>query len=70
MEWTRSWRNKVWAEFDHPWDLIIIGGGITGAGILHRATHAKLHALLVEADDFASDTYSRSSKWCMVACVT
>ena len=30
MEWTRGWREKVWAELDQPWDLIIIGGGISG----------------------------------------
>jgi len=62
MQWTRGWRDKVWSELNQPWDLIIIGGGITGAGILHQATHAKLCALLVEADDFASGTSSRSSK--------
>lgn len=62
MEWTRGWRDKAWSELDQPWDLIIIGGGITGAGILRQAAHAKLRALLVEADDFASGTSSRSSK--------
>lgn len=62
MQWTRGWRNNVWAELNQPWDLIIIGGGITGAGILRQAAHAKLRALLVEADDFASGTSSRSSK--------
>jgi glycerol-3-phosphate dehydrogenase len=62
MEWTRSWRDRVWAELDQPWDLIIIGGGITGAGILRQAAQANLRVLLVEADDFASGTSSRSSK--------
>lgn len=62
MEWTRGWRDKVWSELDQPWDVIVIGGGITGAGILRQATHAKLKTLLVEADDFASGTSSRSSK--------
>lgn len=62
MQWKRGWRDSVWAELDQPWDLIIIGGGITGAGILRQAAHAKLRALLVEADDFASGTSSRSSK--------
>lgn len=62
MQWTKGWRDNVWAELDQPWDLIIIGGGITGAGILRQAAHAKLRALLVEADDFASGTSSRSSK--------
>jgi len=62
MEWTKGWRDQVWSELDQPWDLLIIGGGITGAGILRQAARAKLRALLVEADDFASGTSSRSSK--------
>lgn len=62
MQWTHGWRNNIWAELNQPWDLIIIGGGITGAGILRQAARAKLRALLVEADDFSSGTSSRSSK--------
>ncbi len=62
MEWTKGWRDQVWGELDQKWDLLIVGGGITGAGILRQAAHAKLRALLVEADDFASGTSSRSSK--------
>jgi glycerol-3-phosphate dehydrogenase len=45
-----------------PWDVLIIGGGITGAGILREATHIGLNALLIEAGDFAGGTSSRSSK--------
>ena len=44
------------------WDLVIIGGGITGAGILREATNKGLKALLVEQKDFAWGTSSRSSK--------
>jgi glycerol-3-phosphate dehydrogenase len=62
MVWTKGWRDTAWGELDQPWDLIIIGGGITGAGILRQAARANLRALLVEADDFASGTSSRSSK--------
>jgi glycerol-3-phosphate dehydrogenase len=62
MEWTRGWRNKVWSELDRGWDVLIIGGGITGAGILRECVHAGLRVVLVEADDFASGTSSRSSK--------
>lgn len=43
-------------------DLIIIGGGITGAGILREAVKSGFQALLVEQNDFASGTSSRSSK--------
>ena len=44
------------------WDLIVIGGGITGAGILREAARLGLKALLVERHDFASGTSSHSSK--------
>ena len=44
------------------WDLVIIGGGVTGAGILREATNMGLQALLVEQKDFAWGTSSRSSK--------
>lgn len=43
-------------------DLLVIGGGISGAGILHEATARGLSALLVERGDFASGTSSASSK--------
>jgi len=60
--WQRGWRNEVWQQAAGPWDLLILGGGITGAGILREATHLGLRALLVEAGDFAGGTSSRSSK--------
>lgn len=44
------------------WDVIVIGGGITGAGILREAARLGLNALLVERSDFASGTSSHSSK--------
>jgi glycerol-3-phosphate dehydrogenase len=44
------------------WDLVVIGGGITGAGILREATRMGLKVLLVEQKDFAWGTSSRSSK--------
>src|SRR5512139_385526 len=60
--WERGWRERVWSELNAPWDLIVVGGGITGAGILREATRAGLRALLVEANDFAAGTSSRSGK--------
>jgi len=62
LTWTRGWRDRIWEELGGPWDVLILGGGITGAGILREATHLGLRALLVEAADFASGTSSRSSK--------
>lgn len=47
---------------DEIWDIIIIGGGITGAGILREAAREGYRALLVEQRDFAWGTSSRSSK--------
>jgi len=44
------------------WDIIIIGGGITGAGILREAVRLGLKSLLIERNDFASGTSSHSSK--------
>jgi glycerol-3-phosphate dehydrogenase len=44
------------------WDLVVIGGGITGAGILREATRMGLAVLLVERMDFAWGTSSRSTK--------
>jgi glycerol-3-phosphate dehydrogenase len=44
------------------WDLLVIGGGITGAGILLEASRRGLRSLLVEQRDFAWGTSSRSSK--------
>jgi glycerol-3-phosphate dehydrogenase len=60
--WQHGWRDQLWSQLDGPWDLIIIGGGITGAGILREASQVGLRALLVEARDFASGTSGRSSK--------
>jgi glycerol-3-phosphate dehydrogenase len=62
MIWTHGWRDRIWSQLDQEWDVIIIGGGITGAGILRLASDVNLSVLLVEAQDFASGTSSRSSK--------
>jgi glycerol-3-phosphate dehydrogenase len=47
---------------DQEWDIIIVGGGITGAGVMREAVRAGQRALLIEAQDFAAGTSSRSSK--------
>ncbi|MFP4650093.1 MAG: FAD-dependent oxidoreductase [Desulfobacterales bacterium] len=52
-------------RLDHiseSWDLIVVGGGITGAGVLREAVRMGLRVLLVEKNDFAWGTSSRSSK--------
>jgi glycerol-3-phosphate dehydrogenase len=45
-----------------PFDLLIIGGGITGASIFRDAALRGMRVALVEAKDFASGTSGRSSK--------
>ena len=45
-----------------PWDILIVGGGITGAGIAREAARRGLQVLLIEQKDFAWGTSSRSSK--------
>lgn len=47
---------------DGVFDLAIIGGGITGAGVAREASMRGLRVALLEAEDFASGTSSRSSK--------
>lgn len=47
---------------NEKYDLLIIGGGITGAGVARDASLRGLKVALVEGSDFASGTSSRSSK--------
>jgi glycerol-3-phosphate dehydrogenase len=60
--WTRGWRDGVWRNLGESWDVVIVGGGITGAGILGEAVRNGHKAVLIEANDFASGTSSRSTK--------
>jgi glycerol-3-phosphate dehydrogenase len=60
--WNAAERRKTWEQIDQSWDILVIGGGITGAGIFREATRIGLRALLVEQRDFAWGTSSRSSK--------
>ena len=47
---------------DDPFDVLVVGGGITGAGVALDAASRGLRTALVERDDFASGTSSKSSK--------
>ncbi|MDC8785162.1 glycerol-3-phosphate dehydrogenase/oxidase [Roseateles koreensis] len=44
------------------WDLVVIGGGITGAGVAQQAARQGWKVLLIEQQDFAWGSSSRSSK--------
>jgi glycerol-3-phosphate dehydrogenase len=57
------WRAEARARLAQgPFDLLVIGGGINGAGIARDAALRGLRVALVERDDFASGTSSRSSR--------
>ena len=47
---------------EEEFDLVIIGGGITGAGAARDAASRGMKVALIEAQDFAQGTSSRSSK--------
>ena len=52
----------VEALANEEFDVLVIGGGITGVGIALDATTRGLRTALVERDDFGSGTSSKSSK--------
>ncbi len=45
-----------------PWDIVIIGGGATGAGVAVDAATRGYKTLLLEREDFGKGTSSRSTK--------
>ncbi len=47
---------------EEEFDLLVVGGGITGAGVAWDASSRGLKVALIEKDDFAQGTSSRSSK--------
>ncbi len=63
MEHPGEKRERTWQRIqEERFDAVVIGGGITGAGILRDAAMRGLKVALFERDDFASGTSSRSSK--------
>jgi len=56
-------RSALWQKCEKTrFDMVVIGGGITGAGIFRHGALLGLKTLLIEKDDFAYGTSSRSSK--------
>jgi glycerol-3-phosphate dehydrogenase len=53
-----GWRRAV----DERHDLLVVGGGIHGAGVARDAALRGLRVALIERDDWAAGTSSRSSK--------
>ncbi len=66
--WFNKSRSENWSMLlekggkEPGWDMLIIGGGITGAGLLLEASSLGLEVALVEQRDFAWGTSSKSSK--------
>ncbi len=64
-DWQAGKREALLNRLEHSavlWDVLVVGGGITGAGIAREAVRKGLKVLLVERKDFAWGTSSRSSK--------
>src|SRR5512139_645702 len=47
---------------DHIYDLIVIGGGITGAGVARDAALRGLSTLLLEKSDYSSGVSSKTTR--------
>lgn len=63
MKFSSKTRNEVIEKLSsEPLDLLIIGGGITGAGLALQAGAKEMKAGLIEMQDFAAGTSSRSTK--------
>lgn len=61
--WTLAERARALADAERDGvELLVVGGGVTGAAVLRDAASRGLRSLLVERDDFASGTSGRSSK--------
>jgi glycerol-3-phosphate dehydrogenase len=63
-DWKSGRREQSWralTENTH-WDIVIAGGGVTGAGVAREAARRGLRVLLVDRQDFSWGTSSRSSK--------
>jgi glycerol-3-phosphate dehydrogenase len=54
--------HKALTKPNDPYDIVVLGGGITGAGIARDAALRGLRVALFEKDDFGSGTSSKSSK--------
>ncbi|HYS10714.1 MAG TPA: glycerol-3-phosphate dehydrogenase/oxidase [Myxococcales bacterium] len=55
-------RERSWTALSRGFDVVVIGGGITGSAVARQAVRAGLRVALLEARDFAWGTSSRSTK--------
>ena len=68
--WTTGWRDTIWSDLDQNWDIIVIGGGITGAGILREAVRLGLRVLLLENTTLRPAHRAARQSWFTVVCAT
>lgn len=59
---TRAETLEALRSGSNEFDVVVVGGGITGAGVAREAAGSGLRILLVEQKDFSWGTSSRSSK--------
>ncbi|MCK5439626.1 MAG: FAD-dependent oxidoreductase, partial [Gemmatimonadetes bacterium] len=62
---TETWNRAAALERlrEETWDVVVVGGGVTGAGVARDAALRGLQVALVEAGDFAGGTSSRTTKF-------
>ena len=61
-DWTDRSAHVARLARGEPYDLLVIGGGATGAGVALDAASRGLRVALVEREDFSAGTSSRSTK--------
>lgn len=63
LNWSVNTRENILSQLKNDkFDILIIGGGITGAGIAREAALRGLKTAIIDREDFAFGTSSRSSK--------
>ncbi|MHA1732549.1 MAG: glycerol-3-phosphate dehydrogenase/oxidase [Promethearchaeota archaeon] len=63
IDWSSNSRPKIIKDLkEKTFDIVVIGGGITGAGIAREAQIRGLNCALLNKEDFAWGTSSRSTK--------
>ncbi|RMF13593.1 MAG: glycerol-3-phosphate dehydrogenase/oxidase [Gammaproteobacteria bacterium] len=62
QRWNDQRTQQIRRAQETEWDAIVVGGGITGAGIFQLCSELGLKVILLEKQDFAWGTSSKSSK--------
>lgn len=62
--------NDLRAMAEHPVDVLVIGGGITGAGIALDAATRGLSTAIIDAQDWAQAPPRAPPSWCTAGCAT